>query len=109
MGGPLYGLLALLITSGCSHYKLAGPDCWEKISQRGAGSFAPSTGPGTPFFSKRKASLTMIRTKRTMNDPLPLTHLNAKTRLSGPMFTNVARLMNDRHVAVVHGGGRCNC
>ena len=51
--------------------------------------------------------------KRTTNpnyDPLPLTHLNAKTALSGPMFTNVARLMNDRHVVVVHGGGgRCNC
>ena len=25
------------------------PDCWEKISQRGAGSFDLSTGPGTPF------------------------------------------------------------
>ena len=51
----------------------------------------------------------MTTNKRTMNNPLPLTHLNAKTALSGPMFTNVARLMNDRHVAVVHGGGRCNC
>lgn len=51
-----------------------------------------------------------IVNKRTMNDPLPLTHVNAKTVLSGPMFTNVARLMNDRHVVVVHGGGgRCNC
>ena len=28
------------------------PDCWEKISQRGAGSFAPSTGPGTLFFPR---------------------------------------------------------
>ena len=52
----------------------------------------------------------MTTDKRTMNDdPLPLTHLNAKTVLSGPMFGNVARLLNDRHVAIVHGGGRCNC
>ena len=44
------------------------PDCWEKISQRGAGSFAPSTGPGTPFFPEREASLTMTTNKRAMND-----------------------------------------
>ena len=51
----------------------------------------------------------MTAKKRTMNDPLPLTHLNAKTRLSGPMFKNVARLLDDRHVTVVHGGGKCKC
>ena len=51
-----------------------------------------------------------IVNKRTMNDPLPLTHLNAKTALTGPMFKNVARLMDDRHVVVVHGdGGKCKC
>ena len=55
-------------------------------------------------FPERKVSLTMTVNKRTMNDdPLPLTHLNAKTALSGPMFGNVARLLNDRHVAVVEG------
>ena len=51
----------------------------------------------------------MSAKKSTMNDPLPLTTLKAKTALSGPMFKNVARLMDDRHVAVVHGGGKCNC
>ena len=52
----------------------------------------------------------MNRKKWTIpSDPLPLTHLNAKTALSGPMFKNVARLMDDLHVAIVHGGGRCNC
>ena len=51
----------------------------------------------------------MTADKRAINDPLPLTHLNAKTGLSGPMFMNVARLLDDRHVAVVHGGGKCKC
>ena len=61
--------------------------------------------PASPFHSGREVTAN----KRTMNDPLPLTHLNAQTRLSGPMFKNVARLLDDRHVAVVHGGGRCKC
>ena len=51
----------------------------------------------------------MTANKRAMSDPLPLTPVNVKPRLSGPMFTNVARLMNDRHVALVHGGGKCEC
>ena len=69
----------------------------------------PSLSAPAPHFSKRKVLLTMTANKRTMNDPLPLTHLNAKTKLSGPMFKNVARLLDDRHVAVVHGGGKCKC
>ena len=59
----------------------------------------------SPFHSGREVTAN----KRTMNDLLPLTHLNAKTGLSGPMFKNVARLLDDRHVAVVHGGGKCKC
>lgn len=51
----------------------------------------------------------MTTDKRAKDEPLPLTHLNAKTVLSGPMFGNVARLLNDRHVAIVHGGGKCSC
>ena len=59
--------------------------------------------PASPLHSGREV------TANKWNDPLPLTHLNAKPRLSGPMFKNVARLLDDRHVAVVHGGGKCKC
>ena len=51
----------------------------------------------------------MTAKKRTMNDLLPLTHVNAKTVLTGPMFTNVARLLDDLHFSIVHGGRKCNC
>ena len=49
------------------------------------------------------------KNKGSLKDPLPLTPLNAPTKLSGPMFKNVARMMDDLHEKIVHGSRRCNC
>ena len=54
------------------------PDCREKISQRGAGSFAPSTGPGTPFFPEREVSL-MSNTSSAEGNP-------ASKRMTNPNY-----------------------
>lgn len=59
------------------------PDCWEKISQRGAGSFAPSTGPGTPFFPREVSLMSNASSAKGNPQSSPLITRDPYDHVSG--------------------------